>query len=82
MSDGNTIDLRGHEQVATRKQAEAYAAYAGYEMYYYGYSQEPHDVDPAAANDFDEENPWYSVYNTFCDVCGVWFPKDDSCTFH
>ena len=46
MSEANTIDLRGHEQVCTRKEAEEYAAFNGYTMMFFGYSTEPEDVDP------------------------------------
>lgn len=46
MSEANTIDLRGHEQVCTRKEAEEYAAFNGYSMMFFGYSSEPEDVDP------------------------------------
>lgn len=46
MKKPNTIDLRGHEQICTRKEAEEYAAYLGYSMMFYGYDKEPQDVHP------------------------------------
>lgn len=79
---GNTIDLRGNEQTATYAQAEQFAAYMGYEMFYYGYSADPHDVDPDAAHDYDDDNPWYPHTHTYCDVCAVWYPNDDKCGLH
>ena len=45
----NTIDLRGYEQVATRLEAEQYAAMLGYEMFIFGCTEGDilpiHDVD-------------------------------------
>ena len=41
---GNTLDLRGHEQVCTRTEAEAYASWQGYSMIYFGNSEDPHDT--------------------------------------
>jgi|19_taG_2_1085344.scaffolds.fasta_scaffold55878_1 hypothetical protein len=46
MAEANTLDLRGHEQVCNRKQAEEYAAFKGYSMMFFGYSEEPQDVSP------------------------------------
>lgn len=52
----NTIDLRGHEQICTRKEAEQFAALHGYSMYYFGYSNEPSDVDSTLANEPFDNN--------------------------
>ena len=78
----NTIDLRGNEQVSTRAQAEQYAAYLGCEMMYFGYSDEPQDVDPEAAMDYDEDNPWYGNTHSYCDVCSSHYPNDAPCEHH
>lgn len=56
----NTIDLRGNEQIATRTEAEAYAAALGCEMMYFGYSPEPQDVDPRVAVKFGKSNPFFT----------------------
>lgn len=78
----NTIDLRGNEQIMTHAQAEAYAAYEGYEMMYFGVSPNPQDVDPEAALDYDEYNPFYPNTHTFCEVCSTWYEKDRPCPLH
>ena len=43
---GNTIDLEGHEQICTRKHAEEYASFLGYQMF--KFNSEIYDVDPEA----------------------------------
>lgn len=54
---GNTIDLRGYEQVCSSIHAEHYAAIKGYSMYYFGNSEEPIDVDVTLANKVIRDNP-------------------------
>lgn len=39
---GNTIDLRGNEQICTRFEAEQYASFLGYEMFYF--NEDLHEV--------------------------------------
>ena len=43
----NTIDLRGLEQSITRLQAEEFAATCHYDMMFFGYHEEPQDVNPS-----------------------------------
>ena len=51
----NTIDLRGHEQIASLKHALEYASILGYEMLIFGKDNNIHDVEPNLI--VGEDNP-------------------------
>ncbi|AFC22720.1 hypothetical protein VchM-138_0041 [Vibrio phage vB_VchM-138] len=59
----NTIDLRGNEQVCTRREAEQYASFKGYDMMIFGNDPTPTDVDAEAKHDNPNSNRLFTNYD-------------------